>query len=86
VKTLGWSAACTARGKITGASVEAIVHARTVADASLEKRALYDKYGWLFGAFELIHRVQRKTAVMLEIVRPDVAAVAAVRAADLDST
>jgi uncharacterized protein len=64
-------APCTARGKSTGASMDAIAHLRTVADATFEKRALYAKYGWLFGAFELVHRVQRKTPVLLEIVEPD---------------
>jgi uncharacterized protein len=62
-------APCTARGKSTGPTMEAIARLRAVTDASFEKHALNAKYGWLFGAFQLVHRVQRKNPVLLEIVR-----------------
>jgi PPOX class probable F420-dependent enzyme len=64
-------AACTARGKSIGASIDAVVHLHTLSKTSDGKHALYAKYGWLFGAFELVHRVQRKTPVLLEIVQPE---------------
>ena len=62
-------APCTARGRPTGATVNAVAHVRPVHEARHRMRALYAKYGWLFGAFQLVHRVQRKTPVVIEIVQ-----------------
>jgi uncharacterized protein len=61
----------TARGKATGAAVDAVAHVLPVGEASHGMRALSRKYGWLFSAFGLLHRLQRKTPVLLEIVQPD---------------
>src|SRR5579859_8059288 len=62
-------APCTARGKPTGAVAPAVARVVPVDEASYGMRALSGKYGWLFTAFELVHRLQRKTPVMLEIVQ-----------------
>ena len=61
----------TARGKPTGASMDAVVHVLRVEEAHDGMRALSGKYGWLFTVFGLLHRLQRKTPVLLEIVQPD---------------
>jgi uncharacterized protein len=60
----------TARGKPTGAAVDAVAHILPVADAALGIGALSGKYGCLFTMFQWWHRLQGKTAVVLEIVRP----------------
>jgi PPOX class probable F420-dependent enzyme len=64
-------APCTARGKPTAAAVDAIVHMLQVGEASHAMRALAAKYGWMFTIFGLLHRLQRKTPVVLEIVQSD---------------
>jgi PPOX class probable F420-dependent enzyme len=61
----------TARGKPTGASVRAVAHVLPVGEANHGMRALSAKYGCLFTMFGLLHRMQRKTPVVLEIVQPD---------------
>ncbi len=61
----------TARGKPIGAAVEAVAHVLPVGEASQGMRALSGKNGWLFTAFGLLRRLQRKTPVLLEIVQPD---------------
>ena len=66
-----WVAPSTARGEPTGVTVHAIAHVLPVGEASHGMRALSGKYRWLFTAFELLHRLQRKTPVLLEIVQPD---------------
>ena len=52
-------------------AASAIAHVLPVGEASHGMRALSGKYRWLFTAFELVHRLQRKTPVLLEIVQPD---------------
>ena len=64
-------ASCTARGKPTAAAVYAIARVLPVGEASSGMRALSAKYGCLFTTFGLLHRLQRKTPVVLEIVQPD---------------
>jgi PPOX class probable F420-dependent enzyme len=64
-------APCTARGKPTAAAVDAIAHMLLVGEASRGMCALAAKYGFLFTMFGLLHRLQRKTPVVLEIVQPD---------------
>jgi PPOX class probable F420-dependent enzyme len=46
----------TARGKPTGPAVHAFAHVLPVGEAGDALRALSEKYGWLFAAFELLHR------------------------------
>jgi uncharacterized protein len=58
----------TAKGEPTGVTIAKVL---PVGEASHGMRALSGKYGWLFTAFELLHRLQRKTPVLLQIVQPD---------------
>lgn len=66
-------AACTARGKIHGETVEGV--ARLVDEEPLVRRLQLEKYGWqkrlLETSYELVRRVRRKppeTSVFIEIV------------------
>ncbi|HLZ26826.1 MAG TPA: PPOX class F420-dependent oxidoreductase [Chloroflexota bacterium] len=58
----------TARGEPIGDTVPARARVLPVTEASPGMRALSAKYRWLFTAFALMHRLQRKTPVLLEIV------------------
>ena len=64
-------APCTARGKLTGAPICAVAYVLPVGEASDGLRALEAKYGCMFTMLGLLHRVQRQTPVVLEIVQPD---------------